>query len=73
MDIEKRYHALRYNPNFEKLNVEFLIITLAEKIEYILLVLTALFLLNLGGFNLNPVHFPDLSISGELAHKGLGL
>jgi hypothetical protein len=67
MDLKKRYDALKYNRNFEKLNVEFLIITLAEKIEYILLVLTAMAVLHITTFNLNPAHFPDLSISGELA------
>lgn len=73
MKLEKRYEALKHNPNFEKLNVEFLIITLAENIEYIILVLTALGLLNLIDFNLNPSHFPRLSFGGEISHmKALG-
>jgi hypothetical protein len=73
MDIEKRYNSLKFNKNFEKLNVEFLIITLAEKIEYILLILGLLAVLHFTTFNLNPAHFPHLSISGELAHiKDLG-
>lgn len=73
MKLEKRYEALKYNPNFEKLNVEFLIVKLAENIEYVFLVLGILALLNAVDFNLNPAHFPRLSISGEIAHiKALG-
>ncbi len=68
--IEKRYESLKFNPNFEKLNVEFLIITLAENIEYIILLLTAFGLLGLVDFNLNPSHFPNLSLMGEWAHMG---
>lgn len=69
--IEKKYNSLKHNPNFEKLNVEFLIITLAENIEYILLIVAALGLLNLVDFNLNPSHFPRLSIDSELGHMKL--
>src|SRR3989344_2218192 len=68
--IEKRYESLKFNPNFEKLNVEFLIITLAENSEYIILLLTAFGLLGLVDFNLNPSHFPNLSLMGEWAHMG---
>ncbi|PIN86742.1 hypothetical protein COV19_03330 [Candidatus Woesearchaeota archaeon CG10_big_fil_rev_8_21_14_0_10_44_13] len=71
--LEKRYEALKHNPNFEKLSVEFLIIKLAENIEYIVLVLTALGLIGFIDFNLNPSHFPALGISNEILHiKSLG-
>ncbi|MBD3313594.1 hypothetical protein GF345_04080 [Candidatus Woesearchaeota archaeon] len=63
--LEKRYNSLKNNPNFEKLNVEFLIFTLAENIEYIVLVLTALSLAGLANFNLDPSHFPHLSLMGQ--------
>ncbi|MBU0535619.1 MAG: hypothetical protein KKE20_01540 [Nanoarchaeota archaeon] len=66
--LEKRYEALKHNPNFEKLNVEFLIFTLAENIEYIVLVLTALALIGLADFNLNPIHFPHLSLGAEWSY-----
>ncbi len=66
--LEKRYEALKYNRNFEKLNVEFLIVTLAENIEYIILVLTALGLLGLASFDLDPNHFPRLGLEQQWAY-----
>lgn len=66
--LEKRYEALKRNPNFEKLNVEFLIVTLAENIEYIILILTALALFGLVNFDLDPSMFPGLSLKGEWAY-----
>ncbi|MFO8015611.1 MAG: hypothetical protein R6U32_00755 [Candidatus Woesearchaeota archaeon] len=63
--IEKRYETLKHNRNFEKLNVEFLIVTLAENIEYIVLVLTALGLLGVISFDLDPSHFPRLGLEQQ--------
>ena len=64
---EQRYHLLRNDRNFQKLNVEFLLITLAQNMQYIFLVLQLLSIFNVINFNLNPDHFPSLTISGEIS------
>ncbi|MBW3023151.1 hypothetical protein KY308_03540 [Candidatus Woesearchaeota archaeon] len=62
-----KYHLLKNDRNFQKLNVEFLMMTLAQNMQYIFLVLQLLSIFNIINFNLNPDHFPKLTISGELA------
>src|SRR3989338_1426413 len=61
-----RYSLLKSDRNFQKLNVEFLLITLAQNMQYIFLVLQLLSIFNVINFNLNPDHFPNLTISGEI-------
>jgi len=64
-DIGKRYHSLKHNKNFEKLTVEYLILTLAKNIDYLFLILATLALLNIINFNITTSHFPYLSLSSE--------
>src|SRR3989304_6057600 len=63
---DHRYQLLRSDRNFQKLNVEFLLITLAQNMQYIFLVMQLLSMFNVINFNLNPDHFPTLTISGEI-------
>ncbi|MDD5650489.1 MAG: hypothetical protein PHF86_08755 [Candidatus Nanoarchaeia archaeon] len=51
----------------ESVTLEFLIKTLAKNLQYIFLVLATLNLLNILNFNLNPQHFPNLSINSEIS------
>ena len=61
----QRYSLLKNDRNFQKLNVEFLLITMAQNMQYIFLVLQLLGLLNVINFSLNPDQFPSLTITGE--------
>ncbi|MDD5133018.1 MAG: hypothetical protein PHD81_03200 [Candidatus Nanoarchaeia archaeon] len=51
----------------EGFTIGFLLKTIAKNLQYIFLVLGTLNLLNIINFNLNPKHFPSLSISSEIA------
>jgi len=63
----QRYALLKNDRNFQKLNVEFLLITLAQNMQYVFLVLQLLGILNVINFSLNPDHFPSLTITGEFS------
>ncbi|MBU0461253.1 MAG: hypothetical protein KJ574_01565 [Nanoarchaeota archaeon] len=65
MVSEKRYNALRYNRNFSKLNVEFLLFALARNIQYIFLILESMALLGLSHFNVRVRYLPDITMMGE--------
>lgn len=49
----------------DRLSVEFLLTALAKNIQYIILVLELLALFGVVNFNLNPDHFPTLTLQGE--------
>ena len=73
MDMGKKYHSLKHNRNFEKLTVEYLLVSLAKNIDYIFLVLVLLGLFNFVDFNIRTHNFPHLSIAAEIVKiKALG-
>ncbi|MBU0929649.1 MAG: hypothetical protein KJ623_01100 [Nanoarchaeota archaeon] len=51
----------------DSVSIEFLIKTIAKNLQYIFLILGTLNLLNIIDFNLNPKHFPTLTISSEIS------
>lgn len=65
MDYEKRYHALKNNRNFSKLNVEFLLFALAKNVEYLFLILQGLSIIGLVNFRVNLRYLPSLTLKGE--------
>ena len=54
---------MRYS---HEVTLEFLVETIAKNLQYIFLVLQSLNLLKIINFNLNPSHFPGLSIQSEI-------
>lgn len=54
---------MRYS---RELTLEFLIETIAKNLQYIFLILGSLNLIGVIDFNLNPKHFPELSITSEI-------
>lgn len=67
MKITHRHKLLRGSHNFQKLNFEFLFVAMVKNLAYVFLILQLLSIFGIINFQLNPDHFPSLSIMGELA------
>ncbi len=67
MKIDHRHKLLRKSRNYQKLTFEFLFYSLAKNLAYIFLVLQLLNILGIINFDLDPDHFPALSLSGQWA------
>lgn len=65
MNYDKRYHALKNNKNFSKLNVEFLLFALVKNVEYLFLILQGLSTIGLVRFRVNLRYLPSLTLKGE--------
>ncbi len=67
MKVTHRHKLLRGSKNFQKLNFEFLFYSLAKNLAYIFLALQLLNLFGIINFDLDPEHFPRLTLQGELS------
>jgi len=66
MRLDHRHKLLRGSRHFEKLTFEFLFVSLAKNLAYIFLVLQLLSIFGVINFELDPDHFPNLTLKGEL-------